>query len=352
MLVGKEDLASGVAASQIGAQIGARSLSDDQGSVGPGDPCLLDGSVRGLASPGKRIAGGARSRTRSWRSRFITSVGTLGVSSLSLEGVSGDPNGAVGAIFLDIPAAAWGDAHGSARGARGGVMSRYITSLASGSVLLLMLSAAAEGASIFGPTPYESQGDIPAGFYAGGSPTFLEDFEDSSLDGGLTVACGPGAIYCGITSLSGFPGTPDSVDLDDAVADHSGATGDSWVVAAGSVGITFAIPGGFTAAGLVWTDGVQGGVTTFEAFGPGMIPLGAPLSIAIGDGSFNGETLEDRFFGVQDPGGVIAIRLTTPGDIGIEVDHVQYGLLPEPSSALLLGSGLCAEIALRRRGRA
>jgi hypothetical protein len=46
-----------------------------------------------------------------------------------------------------------------------------------------------------------------------------------------------------------------------------------------------------------------------------------------------GETAEDRFFGVKDPRGIIAIKLSNSAG-GIEVDHVQFGVAPPPVPAL------------------
>ena len=48
----------------------------------------------------------------------------------------------------------------------------------------------AKPTTFVGPSPYLSTGDIPASFYAGGSPTGLEDFEDQSLDFGITASAG------------------------------------------------------------------------------------------------------------------------------------------------------------------
>jgi hypothetical protein len=77
----------------------------------------------------------------------------------------------------------------------------------------------------------------------------------------------------------------------------------------------------------VWTDGA--GVTLFEAYGPGMVSLGTVGPVAIADGTYSGSTAEDSFFGVLDPEGIVAIRLSNsilgPNLFGIEVDHVQFG---------------------------
>ena len=82
----------------------------------------------------------------------------------------------------------------------------------------------------FGPTPYLSQADIPAGFYAGGSPDFLDDFEDDAngdfrngmLDGGI-VASG------GVFEVRGSGPFRDSVDVDAGGIDGSGTDGQTFV---------------------------------------------------------------------------------------------------------------------------
>lgn len=219
-------------------------------------------------------------------------------------------------------------------------------------ILFLIVDSSISAAPIFfGPTPYLSSGAIPVGFYAGGSPTALENFEDGTLSFGITASAG--AVI-----PPGSAGLIDSVDGDDGVIDGSGLAGHSWFFGSGATGVTFTFSGPLpTAAGMVWTDGA--GTTTFEAFGPGMVSLGTIGPAAIADGSFSGTTAEDRFFGVQDPGGILAIKLRNTSG-GIEVDHVQFGavpsaVVPEPSAITLLGLGalsLLCHIWRRKRGGA
>ena len=202
--------------------------------------------------------------------------------------------------------------------------------------LTTLVVGSAQGAAVFfGPTPYFSAADIPAGLYTGGGPVALEDFEDGSLDFGITVSAG--AFIFGPDPFA------DSVDLDDGFLDGSGTAGMS--IAAGLSMITFFFPASATAAGVVWTDGPSG-TTTFEAFGPGMVSLGTIGPFALGDGSFLGGTAEDRFFGVSDPNGIAAIRLTNSGS-SVEADHVQFGV-PLPTAAgmalALLGAGLLRKL--------
>jgi hypothetical protein len=192
-------------------------------------------------------------------------------------------------------------------------------------------SEAEAQATFVGPVPYLSTADIPSGFYQGGLPTALDDFEDCSLDFGMTASVGgPIAAVAGGGCTSVGP-IVDSVDIDDGVIDGSGSLGRSWFNGGGSVGITFSFPFPVTAAGGVWTDGA--GTTSFEAFGPGMVSLGTIGPVTINDGLFTGETGEDHFFGVQDPGGIVAIKLSNSTG-GIEVDHIQYGEIPVAVPAL------------------
>lgn len=180
--------------------------------------------------------------------------------------------------------------------------------------------------TFFGPTPYLSTADIPAGFYAGGSPTFLEDFEDGTLDGGLVASNG-------FTSAPSFPAFVDSVDADDGFIDGSGTAGNAWFIGFTFLSLTFTFPSPVVEAGLVLTDGSNSiDPVTFEAFGPGMVSLGTITDPAFGDASNMGTTAEDRFFGVKDPAGIIAIKITGTKVGENEVDHVQYGgpIVPVP----------------------
>lgn len=144
-----------------------------------------------------------------------------------------------------------------------------------------------------------------------------------------------------MTSVIFGPAIHDSVDADDGTIDGSGLNGDSYFSDSGATGITFSFDSTVlgdlpTSAGIVWTDGA--GQVTFQAFGPGNVPLGTigPISDAnFPDGSVNGETAENRFFGIIASGGISSIFISNSGG-GIEVDHLQYGLnvpasaVPEP----------------------
>jgi hypothetical protein len=74
--------------------------------------------------------------------------------------------------------------------------------------------------------------------------------------------------------------------------------------------------------GIVWTDGL--GTTLFEAFDAFGAPIEVIGPVAIADGSINGETAEDRFFGASHSGGISSVRISNT-IAGMEVDHLQYG---------------------------
>lgn len=195
-------------------------------------------------------------------------------------------------------------------------------------------------ADIFvGPTPYLSDADIPLDFYLGGSPLALEDFEDGTLDFGITASIGNVVTPSNAT---------DSVDGDDGVIDGFGRGGHSWFSGLGPGGISFSFSGPLpTAAGLVWTDG--SGTTAFEAFDENGDSIGTIGPVTISDGSFSGQTAEDHFFGVLHASGISRIFISNSAG-GIEVDHVQFGIaqVPEPSG-LLVGISVVAIGFFRRR---
>ncbi len=91
-----------------------------------------------------------------------------------------------------------------------------------------------------------------------------------------------------------------------------------------------------THAGIVWTDvGRNGGGTPrpedlventiFEAFGPDGALLGTIGPVSLGDEFIDGQTAEDRFFGVISEAGISSIRLSMPGLNNWSADHLQYG---------------------------
>ncbi|HSW03335.1 hypothetical protein [Aquabacterium sp.] len=225
-------------------------------------------------------------------------------------------------------------------GSRAGVAAASALTLA----LAAALPAQAAPPVFWEPTPYLSTADIPVGFYAGGSPGFLDTLEDGTLDGQITanngVVIGPGQ----------FDGARDSVDADDGAIDGLGTAGRSFFVNPGFVGVTFTFTGASlpTAFGLVWTDGF--GDVVFSATDGNGVSLGSITRNGFSDGSISGTTAEDRFFGVQFDGGIRSITITGQSG-GLELDHIQYGVMPsvpEPSGWVLLLAGIAA---LRLWGR-
>jgi len=187
-----------------------------------------------------------------------------------------------------------------------------------------LVSGLAGAQTLLGPTPYLSQADSPFAAAITGGTVLLETFEDGLLN------------VPNVTASAGAPIGPssntDSVDADDGAIDGSGLAGRSFFSGSGAAGITFTFnpmaPGGLpTQVGVVWTDGA--GTTLFEAFGPGGVSLGVIGPVSIADASFNGETAEDRFFGVTNAAGVSSIRISNSIG-GLEVDHLQFGRAAAP----------------------
>lgn len=204
-----------------------------------------------------------------------------------------------------------------------------------------------------GPTPYLSFADSPFN-PASFDWFYLEDVEDGAINTPGLIVTGPGECISG-TSCFVNSGLIDSVgNGGDGNVGHS-------IWANGSLTITFdqnvlgSLP---TAAGLVWTDGVN--PITFQAFDQNGNPIGPPIIGMHADGSFTGGTDEDRFYGALNPGGISMLTISDPS--GIEIDHVQYGgffaavngLLPEPGTwaTMLLGFGAIGCALRRRKARA
>jgi hypothetical protein len=218
-------------------------------------------------------------------------------------------------------------------------------------VALLLAAPAVAHAQMLGPSPYLQASDSP---FSGLSFTsfYLETFEDHLFNvPGVTASAG------GVTSVVFGPSIHDSVDGDDGVIDGSGLNGDSFFSPNASVGIRFtfnaAILGALpTHAGIVWTDGTNN--IFFQAFDQNGVSLGTLIGTHA-DGTFDGGTAEDRFYGAINPGGISSIFISS-GPGGIEVDHLQYGELaststPEPAAFVLLGTGLVGILTGARRRR-
>jgi hypothetical protein len=215
-----------------------------------------------------------------------------------------------------------------------------ITFLALGIAVASMLvqderGAQAGGATNLGPTPYLSSADSPFN-PASFSYFHLEDFEDH-----LFNTPGVSADAGGVTSVVFGPSVHDSVDADDGTIDGSGLNGDGYFAPNGAGGVMFTFDANVlgslpTDVGIVWTDG--SGTTLFEPFDAQGNPLPPIGPLALADASFNGETAEDRFLGVSDPGGISAIQISNTGG-GMEVDHLQYGGGIQAATPTDTGSG-------------
>ena len=207
-----------------------------------------------------------------------------------------------------------------------------------------------QGEVIFlGPMPYRSAADSPFDRSGLGSTFFLEDFEDGTVDFPAGVDMWPGFIR-------EASNVTDSVDADDGLIDGTGSAGHSFVPTV--VGATFSFPpiwstyyrvnfdAGIlgtlpTFAGLVVTDGKPSSDNFFSGFtvlirdGNGRISNRVfPTEM---DNSSNGEVIEDRFFGVAAPEGILEFSVTSFyealhfDEYRYEIDHVQFGFgVPEP----------------------
>lgn len=176
---------------------------------------------------------------------------------------------------------------------------------------------------LFGPTSYLQQADTPADFYCNlcaECEHVLEDFEDGTLDSRFTVTATDGMII-GPAFGTGVSGLTDSVDGDDGAVDGVGNEAWSFFSPGNSVTITFDEP--VKSAGVVWTDGDIGTMTTFEAFAADGTSLGSVGPVSLSDNSFQGTTAEDAFFGAMNLDGIAYITLTNAGGTGIEIDHMQ-----------------------------
>jgi len=195
------------------------------------------------------------------------------------------------------------------------------------------LSVAEEG--LIGPLggsgmngEYAQFNDSPfAGLSFGNGYFYFEDFED-----GIFEHPGASASDGDFVSVSFGAGFHDSVDADDGVINGDSLNGESWFYAVSTEGIIWTfieneldgrLP---THAGIVWTDGNK--ETSFEAFDS----FGKSLGVIVAnhhDDSFNGETIDDRFYGVVHYSGVSAIKINNADRRnGIEIDHLQWGYLP------------------------
>jgi PEP-CTERM motif-containing protein len=129
-----------------------------------------------------------------------------------------------------------------------------------------------------------------------------------------------------------------------------GNAGQSLFSGCGACGFTFtfdaAVLGSLpTAAGIVWTDGDFN--IHFSAIDANGTSIGTINDNSGCDFSScgDGDPSNYRFYGATDALGIKSITISNDGG-GIEVDHLQFGVLaptasvPEPGSVFLLGSSL------------
>jgi hypothetical protein len=202
------------------------------------------------------------------------------------------------------------------------------------------------GVTLFGPTPYLSRLDIPVGFYASGSPTYLADMETESLSGGLSS---PG-LRGGCLPASTNGCSAISVDEDDGAID--GKAFGFVLLQAGESSVSVMSGPLPTSFGLAITSGNPFATVSFTAFDG----LGTNLGSVSYSGSVlfsSPNTARARFVGVQFDGGIQRVVINAGPSIAF--DHVQYGAMPsavpEPESyaMMLAGLGLIGLVA-RRRG--
>ncbi len=189
-----------------------------------------------------------------------------------------------------------------------------------------LLLAGSAHAELLGPTPYLGFEDSP--FF--GLPFdywYLEDFE-----GGLLNVPGVTSNVSRITE--GPPGsTVDSVEFVELGHSIFTDTQVSFLFFEFDGVVLGTLP---THVGIVWTDvgprGTSGNEPfTFEAFDPNGASLGVICPALLGDESIEGQTAEDRFFGVIHAGGISKVVLSSTNDsMKWEADHLQYGAFAPP----------------------
>jgi len=177
---------------------------------------------------------------------------------------------------------------------------------------------------LLGPTPYLWFEDSPfAGLDFGAF--YFEDFEDHVMSlTNITLDDQNGMVS---SDHPAGPSSIDSVDGDDGDPNDGGCSDCDawWALGPYGVHVLFQeddqgrLP---THAGVVWTDGE--GLVSFNAYGNDSSLLGTIGPVAIADGSFNGTTAEDRFFGVICTDGISRVHISNAGG-GMEIDHIQFG---------------------------
>lgn len=217
--------------------------------------------------------------------------------------------------------------------------------LVSAALLCLLVAPAAE-ALLIGPTPYSGFAGSP--FSGIPFASFqLEDFEDGALNVTGVSASAGSVVGPSIGMTDSIENAPDGCNPSGIGGAPNTCAGSSYYLTVSTVTFTFsgALP---THAGIVWTDvgseigGILDGIAdvVFEALDENGITLGAIGPVALGDGTAAPMTGEDRFFGAVNAGGISSITISTPTSDDWEVDHLQFGVIPEPGTATLLALGL------------
>lgn len=238
---------------------------------------------------------------------------------------------------------------------------RALAAAASLCALVGSAAAASPTPTFYEPTPYRSDNDSP---FKGLSFSYfyLDDFESATRPPGYASVQGG--------TILGPGGATDSVDADAGTIDGSGTAGHSWFSTYQDGELTrgtslfvfrfssFLLGGLPTHVGIVWTDvgdtfsGTLGvGNVTFSAYDTGGNLIGTMTANGLGDGSVNGGTAEDRFFGLSYAAGIEEIHIAM-NSFDWEVDHLQYGALnpvPEPEQWLLMALGIAAVVGMVRR---
>ena len=230
--------------------------------------------------------------------------------------------------------------------------------------LLLSLTSYTQAASIlFEPSPYLSAADSP--FYNGilNGDIYLEDFEDQALNTPFVQETS-NVNFSGTTYRQLVPNIPDgivrSVDNDDGTIDFNGFSGDSWITISDLTG------GVSSRAGFEFLPDQNGQYPTFVGV---VITAVDDVDRQIDFGFFdennvnvsndsefdpklwntglflNGDTRTHRFIGFYHEEGIHRIGISNVW----QLDHLQYGVIPEPSTSFLALSSLTLLILRRKK---
>jgi hypothetical protein len=199
-------------------------------------------------------------------------------------------------------------------------------------LLAVACSAAELGAANVGPArPYTSVADGES--FWQGMPHELEDFESpESLAPDFLIDCG-WRVGADFLSSDGVP-IADSVDADDGRIDGKGGQGSAWYCPETALTVAFLQP--VQQASLVWTDGdPQSTNVMVELMGVDGRLLAALDAGNLADDFLSGTTAEDRFIGFTSEVPIGSVSVKSIGGRGLEIDHLAYAVVPEPTTGLL-----------------